>query len=178
MRVPAKICPRRLKSAPLRRRPNSARIRGSALAGLKYYATADDGGEHFCPVDCVRIDLEEILRDDDQVCELAGFERAFRFFAKPGVRGVESIAANSLGDGQPLRRDKAAFGLAFGGLPGDGGLDSFPGIQRNDGPVAAEGVSAAVIGDAFPNPGARSAIGTKMGRPDAKGVLDRKSTRL
>src|SRR5882724_5790813 len=69
---------------------------------LKYYAPPHNGGQNFCFVGCVRVNLEKILREDDQVCEFAGFERTFCFFTEACERSAKSVAANGFGDGKAL----------------------------------------------------------------------------
>ncbi len=44
------------------------------------------------------IDFENILRDNDEVSELALFQRAFRFFAPPCKRRAERVAFHRLRD--------------------------------------------------------------------------------
>src|ERR1700674_1543317 len=116
----------------------------------------------------MRIDVENILRKDDQVGKLADLERAFRFFAAAGKRRSERVTLNRLRHGQSLLGDKTRFRFTFRRLASHSGLNPFPRIESDDGPIAAEGQAAACIRDALPGPRARSAIGAG---------IDRKSTR-
>src|SRR4029077_13493390 len=67
---------------PYRKNPPPALL----LRSLVHHLTADHGRHHFGLADPVRIDLKNILRDDDQVRELARFNRTFRFFPSPCIR--------------------------------------------------------------------------------------------
>src|SRR5258708_8217407 len=114
----------------------------------------------------MRIDVEDILRKDDQVGELANLERAFRFFAPAGKRRSERITINYLRHGQSLLGDKTCHGLTLGRLASHRGLNPFPRIESNDGPIAAESEAASRIRDALPGPRPGSPIRAAIPSPD------------
>src|SRR5215467_2274379 len=141
------------------------------LLRFEYYAAPGNRSQNFCFVDGARLHVEKVLRKDDQIGEFARFQRTFCFFSEPGVSGPQGVAANRIGDRETLGWHKSSLGQAFGGLPCDGGLDSFERVERDHRPIAAESDLSATIRNAFPNPGARSAIWTCVARPHAQRVF-------
>src|SRR5260370_36477705 len=129
-----------------------------------------NGSDNFCRADRIRFYVKDVLRQDDDVGELADLDRTFRFFAVAGKRRSERITLNRLRHGQSLLGDKAPFRFTFRRLSRNCALNPLPRIERNDGPIAAEGQAASSIRDAFPGPGARSAIGAGIARPDVQRV--------
>src|ERR1700761_1879577 len=114
--------------------------------------TADDRGCHLRVRNLVRIDIENILRKDNDVGQFARFDRAFCFLASTGKRCTERIAVHRISDAEALRWHEASFRLAFRRLTSDRSLYTFPRIQSNDRPVAAERKMSPVTGEAFPHP--------------------------
>src|SRR5438477_10590601 len=100
----------------------------------------------------MRVDVEDILRKNDEVCKLADFQRAFCFFTAPGKRRSERVAGNGLRPGEPLLGDEACFWLTFDRLARDCTLNSFPRIESHDRLIAAAGQAASSISDALPVP--------------------------
>src|SRR5258706_13071320 len=77
------------------------------------YPPTDNSSDNFCGSNLAWLHVEDILRKDDQVGELADLERAFRLFAAAGDSRSQRIAINHLRHGQALLRHKARFGLTF-----------------------------------------------------------------
>src|SRR5437870_11011160 len=131
---------------------------------------AHDGGDNFCGPDVMRVYVEDILRNDDQVGQLVDLQRTFRFFAAAGKRRSQSVALNHLRHRQPLLRNKTGCRFSVRGLASYRGLHPFPRIESDDRPIAAEGQAASGIGDALPSPSAGGAIGAGIARPDVQRI--------
>src|SRR3982074_1759429 len=84
--------------------------------------SANNRGDNFCSRNLMRIDIENILRHNNQVSELTGLKRTFRFFAPAGKRCTECVATNDLSHRQSLLGDKSPFGLTLDGLTSHSGL--------------------------------------------------------
>src|SRR5437879_2985122 len=71
----------------------------SLFIGLKNQTPAHNRGDYLRCGNFVRVNVEDILRKNDQVGKLADFQRAFRFFAASGKRCSEGVAVNCLRHG-------------------------------------------------------------------------------
>src|SRR5580692_1518805 len=118
----------RLKAAATLLMERGTDRRVKLLVGFIDDFASDYGGDDFSGVDVLRIDVEEILIEDDDVCNFAGFDGAFRFFASTGVSGTGCVTFNRLRDSEALRGNETATGFAIAGLPRDGSLQPFPWI--------------------------------------------------
>src|SRR5580704_7685747 len=99
-----------------------------------------------------------MLRDDNKISQLPRLDRAFCFFAAPRVRSAERVTFDRLRQRDSLLRHPTALGFSFRRLAGHGHLQTLPGIQRHDVPVAAERQMASGLGDTIPAPSARGTV--------------------
>src|SRR5437899_13033044 len=100
----------------------------------------------------MRVDVEDILRKNDEVGKLTDFQRAFCFFTAPGKRRSERVAVNRLRHGEPLLGDEGCLWLTFQRLARDRSWDSLPRIESHDRPIAADGSPASGIRACLPDP--------------------------
>src|SRR6266478_4893368 len=77
------------------------------------YPPTDNSSDNLCGSNLAWFHVEDILRKDDQVGELADLERAFRLFAAARDSPSQGIAINHLRHGQALLRHKARFRPTF-----------------------------------------------------------------
>src|SRR5204863_9962346 len=136
---------------------------------------ANDGRDLRCRSSLMRIDVKNVLRNDNQVGEFANFQRTFRFFTATRERSSQRVAIDGLLDGQALFRNEAVCRRALCRLPRHRGLDTFPWAESHYRPIAAECQVAASIRDALPCPCSRSAMRTGIARPNAGRVGSRMS---
>src|SRR2546430_17301342 len=87
----------------------------------------------------MRVDVEDILRKNDEVGKLTDFQRAFCFFTAPGKRRSERVAVNRLRHGEPLLGGEACFWLTFQRFARGRRFNSLPRIESHGRPIAAEG---------------------------------------
>src|SRR5580698_941433 len=140
------------------------------LGALIHDTAADDRGCHLRVRNLVRIDIENILRKDNDVSQFARLDGAFGFFATASKRGAERIAVDGICNRNSLRRDKSTRWSPFFRLARNCGLHAFPRIQRNDWPIAAKCEMTAVVGNVLPNPSAPGAIRSDVARPHVERV--------
>ncbi|KKW10571.1 MAG: hypothetical protein UY48_C0034G0001, partial [Candidatus Gottesmanbacteria bacterium GW2011_GWB1_49_7] len=81
----------------------------------------------------------QVLRQDGQVGDLAGFYRSFFVFLEGGVRSLDGIRAQRLQTGHRLFRMGPRKGAAVEGLARHGGVEVRDGIGRLHGNVGAVG---------------------------------------
>src|SRR5579863_8918946 len=101
------------------------------------------GRQHPRLADLERRRFEQILRQHDDVRELARIERAFRLILKLRISGVARVGIKRLFDRHLLMSHPATRRLAVVCLARDGVLDADEGIERDDGPIASEGKARA-----------------------------------
>lgn len=82
------------------------------------------------PVDVVRIHLEDIGVQDDQIGTLADVHRADRVVEPQLVGGTQGVGVNGLGHREPLIGGRQHRGIGPPDeLPGDGDLDGVEGLH-------------------------------------------------
>src|SRR5581483_3672698 len=101
----------------------------------------------------------------------AGLERAFGLVAPACNRGVQGICLDCICQADALAGNPSARRVALPGLTRHGVLHTLPGIQRDDGPVAAEGKNSSALLDALPWPSAGGTVRPRVPRPDFQGVV-------
>src|SRR5215475_2263694 len=138
--------------------------------GLIDQSTANDGGDHFGRSNLMRIDVKNVLRNDNQVGELAHFQRTFGFLAASRKGGTKRVAVNGLRHRQPLFGDESGLRRALRSLPRYRSLNALPRIQRHHWPIAPECQMTSIVRDAFPGPSARSAIGADIACPHVERI--------
>ncbi len=114
-------------------------------------------------MDVVRRHLEQVLVDDDEVGQLAGFERAEAVFAVPGVGGVEREAAERLFQRHRLVRVPAGHWLALRILARDGGVQAEERVRCFDREVRAAGDTRTLVQEGAPRISALDALGADAG---------------
>src|SRR5260370_20545937 len=77
------------------------------------YPPTDNSSDNLCGSNLTWLHVEDILRKDDQVGELADLELAFRLFAAARHSRSQRIAINHLLHRQSLLRHKARFMLTL-----------------------------------------------------------------
>src|SRR3990172_2346894 len=106
---------------------------------------ADDGPEDLRSRDPLGRDLEEVLRQDDEVRVLPRLQGAAGVVRVARVGTSAGVAVDRLRNGQAVGRR-----ASLRGLPGDGLLDPDEGVHGGDGPVAREGEGRARVQEAPP----------------------------
>src|ERR1700676_2851051 len=89
------------------------------------YTPANNSRQDFGFANAMRVDFEDILRDDNEIGKFASLDRTFRLFTPSGMGGAKCVTANRLLDSQPLLRNEASFRLAFRCLTRHRGLNAF-----------------------------------------------------
>src|SRR6266446_5040633 len=83
---------------------------------------ADEGDQDFGLADFRGFDFEQVAVEQDEVGDLARFERAFGLFAASREGRAQRVSADGVFEAQPLLRDEAAGWISFRGLASEGGL--------------------------------------------------------
>src|SRR5204862_6031098 len=135
------------------------------------HSSPNHGQQDFSLSDLERIDIENVLRNHNQVSQLAWFERAFGLFTTAGERGIQCVSLNGIRKTDALRGNPTTLRLAFGRLAGHCVLNPLPWAESDHRPVAAKRNHSACGLNAAKRPGALGALGAYIRRPGLERIV-------
>src|SRR5579871_5307646 len=159
---------------------NSFRLRRICLMRLRlpqrgfvYHFAANHCQQHFRLPDFGGLNHKQVLRQDDEIRELAALQRTGRLLSFGRNRRVESVTTDRVLQADPLVRQPAPRRIALDSLPRKRVLRSGPWIQSHNGPVTPKCQRTAALLDASPHPSSLRSLRPNMRNPELRQIVIR-----